>query len=95
MRNTFYHWGGIIVPLVTVAYAISGWRMTLASKTTATQLNGADRVLYTDGTYRAGRAPRHSRFRRRSTLSLSCPTIPPARSSPFPGMPPPIRCASS
>lgn len=38
--------------LVTVAYAISGWRMTLASKTTATQLNGADRVLYTDGTYR-------------------------------------------
>jgi short subunit dehydrogenase-like uncharacterized protein len=42
------------VDAVTVAYAISGWRMTVASRNTAAQLNGADRVLYTDGTYRTG-----------------------------------------
>lgn len=39
---------------VTVAYAVTGWRMTTASKNTAVRLNGADRVLYTDGGYRVG-----------------------------------------
>jgi short subunit dehydrogenase-like uncharacterized protein len=39
------------VDTVTVAYAVSGWRMTTASKTTAATLNGTDRVLYTNGTH--------------------------------------------
>ncbi|MEO3830160.1 saccharopine dehydrogenase NADP-binding domain-containing protein [Actinomadura sp. B10D3] len=42
------------VDTVTVAYAVSGWRMTAASKKTALQLNGTDRVLYTDGVYKTG-----------------------------------------
>jgi short subunit dehydrogenase-like uncharacterized protein len=39
------------VDMVTVAYAVSGWRMTTASKTTAVQLNGTDRVLYINGSH--------------------------------------------
>jgi short subunit dehydrogenase-like uncharacterized protein len=42
------------VDTLTVAYAVSGWRMTAASKATAVQLNGADRVLFTNGTHRVG-----------------------------------------
>lgn len=41
---------------VTVAYAIGGWRLTTASKATAAQLIGADRVLYTDGAHRVAPA---------------------------------------
>ena len=44
------------VDMVTVAYAVSGWRMTTASKTTAAQLNGTDRVLYINGTYQVAPA---------------------------------------
>ncbi|WP_432190305.1 saccharopine dehydrogenase NADP-binding domain-containing protein [Streptomyces sp. Tue6028] len=40
------------VDTLTVAYAVNGWRMTTASKNTALQLNGADRVLYTNGSHR-------------------------------------------
>lgn len=38
------------VDAVTVAYAVSGWRMTSVSKETAVLLNGAHRVLHIDGT---------------------------------------------
>ena len=44
------------VDMITVAYAVSGWRMTTASKTTAAQLNGTDRVLYINGTYQVAPA---------------------------------------
>ncbi|MFF0795118.1 saccharopine dehydrogenase family protein [Streptomyces spiralis] len=44
------------VDAVTVAYAVNGWRMTAASKATAAQLNGADRVLYSNGTHRVAPA---------------------------------------
>lgn len=42
--------------MISVAYAVSGWRMTTASKTTAAQLKGADRVLYINGAHRVAPA---------------------------------------
>jgi hypothetical protein len=44
------------VDMVTVAYAVSGWRVATASKTTAAQLTGTDRVLYINGTYQVAPA---------------------------------------
>ncbi|MEV5967260.1 saccharopine dehydrogenase NADP-binding domain-containing protein [Kribbella sp. NPDC051952] len=38
------------VDAVSVAYAVNGWRMTSASKNTATHLVSADRLTYVDGT---------------------------------------------
>lgn len=47
---------GAPLDTVTVAYAISGWRLTTASKATAAELIGADRVLYADGVHRVAPA---------------------------------------
>lgn len=44
------------VDAVTVAHAVSGWRMTTASKATAARLRTADRVLYDNGTYQVAPA---------------------------------------
>ncbi|MFI5693856.1 saccharopine dehydrogenase NADP-binding domain-containing protein [Kribbella sp. NPDC051586] len=45
---------------VTVAYAVNGWRMTPASKSTAVQLSSSERPTYDDGAFRlvsGGAAP--------------------------------------